>query len=151
LAIGQTDQRQGLLRRQGRAHDVGYQRDVLARGEARHQVVKLEDEADTLAPEGRERPLVEGCQLEVVKVHLAGGRHVQPADDVEQRRLAAPRGPQEYRELAVEQLEVDAAQGVHRHLALAVDLGHAARDEGAPALGSGRPRGLSLVTAGPLG
>ncbi|MEO8418232.1 MAG: hypothetical protein ABI475_05860 [Methylophilaceae bacterium] len=39
-----------LLRRHRAAGDVGYQRHVLARGEAGDQVVELEHEADVVAP-----------------------------------------------------------------------------------------------------
>ena len=52
-AVAEPDQIAARLRRGiGIARDLGDQGDVLARGEARDQVVELEDEADVLAAVG---------------------------------------------------------------------------------------------------
>ena len=57
-ALAEADQLAAPPRaRIGAARDLGDQRDVLARGQARDQVVELEDEADVLAPvAGQLRP-----------------------------------------------------------------------------------------------
>jgi hypothetical protein len=52
--LTQAHQAQGLLRRHGIAGDLGDDGDVLAGGEARDQIVELEDEADGLAAKGGE-------------------------------------------------------------------------------------------------
>ncbi len=48
-AIAEADQSQRVVRQHRRLRDLGHQRDVLARGEARNQVVELKHEADMLA------------------------------------------------------------------------------------------------------
>ena len=53
---------------------------------------------------------------------MPAGRHVEPAEDVEQRRLAAARRPEQHDELAAVEIQVDRAQRVHLDLAHAVDL-----------------------------
>ena len=52
----------------------------------------------------------------------AAGRHVEPAQDIEQRALAAARRAEQHDELAGVQIQVDAPQGVHVDLAHVVDL-----------------------------
>ena len=47
--IGETHQGEHLVRRHRIGGDLGDQRHVLARGEARDQVVELEDEAHVIA------------------------------------------------------------------------------------------------------
>ena len=90
-ALAEADQAQRVLGRHRRLGDLRHQRDVLARGQARDQVVELEHEADVLAPVAREPGLVARGQLAVVEPDVAGGRRVEPAEDVQQRRLAAAR------------------------------------------------------------
>jgi len=60
---------------------------------------------------------------------LSAGRDVESAEDVEQRRLAAPRWTEQHHELAAVEIEVDLAQRVHFDLADAVHLGDATRAE----------------------
>ena len=106
--------------------DVRHQRDAFRRGEARDQVAELEDEADVLAPEVREllvAPLGQGV-IEVV--HLARGGRVEPAEQVEERRLAAPRRDQQHHELARVELQRHLAQRDHLHVSHVLDLGDVA-------------------------
>gem|GEM_PF-6876721 len=115
-----------LLDAGNRAQALGHR---LARRQARDQVVELEHKADVVAAEQRQVALA-GCGEVVVEVEdLAGGRRVEAAEDVEQRRLAAARGAEQHHQFARVQLEVDAAQRRHLDLAHPVDLGQAARLE----------------------
>ncbi len=113
----------------GVSRDLGDERDVLARGEARDQVVELEDEADVLAPVARERGLVGEREIVIAVVHVAAGRHVEPAEDVEQRRFAAARRAEQHDELALVEVEVDPAERDDVDLAHPVDLRQASRAE----------------------
>src|SRR5262249_35806845 len=73
----------------------------------------------------RQGRVVERRQLAVAVTDHPGRRHVQPAEDVQQRGLAAARRPQQDDELLLVEVQVDPAQGVHFNLAHAVDLRHA--------------------------
>ena len=66
--------------------------------EGRDQVERLEDEADLAGPEGVE---VELRQRPAPVADLARGRPVEPAEQVQQRALAAPRRPGDRHELAL--------------------------------------------------
>ena len=112
-AVLQADDGERLLRPHGIARDLGDQRHVLARGQARHQIVELEHEADMVAAVERQRAVVEAAELMVGEPDLAGGGAVEAADDVEEGRLARARRPEDDHELARRRLEIDAAQGVH--------------------------------------
>ena len=127
--LGEAHPRQRLGRRHRLRGDVGHQRHVLACGERGDEVVELEHEADVLPPVARERGLVGVRQIVVLECDRARARRIEPAQDVEQRRLAAARGPEQDDELAGADVEVDAAQRVHLGLAHAVRLGKGARGE----------------------
>ena len=114
------------------------QGDVLVRGQRRHQVVRLEHEADPVAAQPGQRPVVEGAELGGADVHLAGGERVEPGEDVHQRRFARARRPHHGREPAGRDLEVDVVEGGHGLVAAAVDLG---RGDGASSDVSRRPGG----------
>ena len=110
--------------RSPRPRDVGAELDVLQRRQPGEQVEGLEDEADPAAPEGRQRRA--GRAGDVLAGHHdppLGGR-VEGADEVEQRRLAAARGPQHHDELAPVDRQVDVLEGADRRVAHPV----AARD-----------------------
>ena len=68
-------------------------RHVLDRGQGRDQVEGLEDVAHVVAPEARERVLVEAGDRDARHLDAARGRLVEPGDQPEQRRLAAARLP----------------------------------------------------------
>jgi hypothetical protein len=148
----QADPVDRLVDRHRVVDDVGDQGDVLAHREARDQVVELEHEADVAAPERGQLRLRGGAQVLIAKAHFAGARHVEPAQDVEERRLAAARGAEEDDELAGTDVEVDLAQGPDLDLAGAVGLGQApARKTGTPARpASGVDRDAACIPARPL-
>jgi hypothetical protein len=73
------------------ARDVGHQLHVLAHRQAGDQVVELEHEADVLAPVARQLGLAGAGQPWSPKRTSPAAGHVQPAQDVQQRALAAAR------------------------------------------------------------
>jgi hypothetical protein len=103
--------------------------DVLAHGQARNQVVELKHEPDVVAPVARQHRLLGVREIVVAPIRLARRRHVEAAQNVEERRLAAAGRPEQDDELAFADLEVDVAQRVHLDFAHPVDLAEAARDE----------------------
>jgi hypothetical protein len=109
----------------GIGRDLGDDGDVLLRRQAGDQVVELEHEAHMLTPKRGELRIIGAGQVFAVVPDVTGRRHVQPAQDVQQRGLAAARRPQQHDELARIQHQIHAAQRVHLHLAHAVDLGQA--------------------------
>jgi hypothetical protein len=126
-ALAEPYQPQRLLGRHRIGGELGDQRRVLERGEARDEVVELEYEADVLAPVARQAGVVEPRQLVVEEPGLAGRSGVEAAEDVEQRGLAAARRPEQHDQPAGIELQVEAAQGVHLDVAGPVDLAQAAR------------------------
>ncbi len=102
------------------------QLDVAHDGGLGQQVVLLEDEADLLVANRRQLGAGQPLDLRAVEREGAGGRAVEAAEDRHQRALARARGPDQGHELAAGDVEVDAAQGVHRGAVGAVDLGQAA-------------------------
>jgi hypothetical protein len=117
--------------------------DVLAGGEARDEVVELEDEADRLAPVTGELLLVGVREVDVAVAQRAGGRDVEAAELVEEGRLARARGTEQHDEFAGVQVQVHAGQGAHLGGAGAVDLGQTTHVEnrGAASGGGGRMGG----------
>jgi hypothetical protein len=97
-----------LARRQAR-QQAG-QLDVVGDREVRDEVEELEDEAHLAAAQQRPGRLAELVDPAAAEVDLAGGRSVEPAEQVQQRRLAAARGPHDADELALGDRQVDTAQ-----------------------------------------
>ena len=93
---------------------LGDEFDVLARGQARDEVVELEHEAHMMTAVVRQRGVISGAEVEVAETHAAAGRPVEPAQYVEQRRLAGAGRSEQHQEFARVDVQVDAAQGVHR-------------------------------------
>ena len=106
------------------AGDRERQDQVLLGGEHRQQVEELEDEAELVAAQLGQRAVVEPGDLDAVELDRAGGRLVEPGEDVHQGRLARARGSHDRREAAALEAGADVDQGVDRGFALAV----AARD-----------------------
>ena len=77
--------------------------------------------------------------VDAVDRDAAGGRLVEPGEDVHQRRLARARGAHDRGELAAAQVDVGAAQRVDGGVALAVALGDAARGDDRRRARTGRP------------
>src|SRR5690606_3847747 len=100
-----------------RAHrvgrDFGDELDVLHRGEARYQVVELEDESDVLAPEARERLVIESAQLAALEPELPARGGIEPAQDIEQSGFSAAGRSQQHDELTGAERKIYASQGVH--------------------------------------
>ena len=98
------------------------QLDVAQHARPREQVEALEDEADEPVAQHRQARRGEVRDLLVGEQVRALARRVEAAEDVHQRRLAGARRPHDRDVLAAPHLEVDAAQGVHCHLAGVVRL-----------------------------
>src|SRR5690606_14984392 len=113
----------------------------LARGQARDEVVRLENEADRVAPKLRERRLVEGREIRAAVEQRAVRRRIEPAELVEQGRLPAARRTQQHDQLSREQIEVDAFQRRDRRRAFAVNAGEAADVKHRFTIGATSPRG----------
>jgi hypothetical protein len=79
-----------------------------------------------LTPVLRERALVGLGEIMVAIVDRAGRRHVEAAENVQQRGFSAARGSKDDDELGLEQIEIDPAERLHLDLAHAVDLGKVA-------------------------
>src|SRR5262245_3644123 len=97
--------------------------DVLAGGQRRHQVERLEHEADLGPPEQRELLVGQPAQLHVADEHLALGERVETGDDVHERRLAGARGPHDGGEAPGRELDRHLVEGDDGGVAPAVDLG----------------------------
>ena len=112
----------GVERRRGAAQtfaaaDAGVEQtggDVLEGGEPFDEVELLEHEPDAPAAQSSQLGVAQSTDVVAVDAHPTGGRPVQRADDVDQRRLARPGRPDDGHQLAVADREVDAAQRRHR-------------------------------------
>ena len=91
--VREPDQRERVGRIHRLSRDVGHQRDVLARGEARDQIVGLEHEADVLAPEARQLRLVRAAEVVVEEVGLAAVGTSSPPRMFSRVDLPLPEGP----------------------------------------------------------
>ena len=124
--------------------DIGDQRHVFPRRQTGNEIVKLKHEADVLAPVARQGRVVEFGELLAAIEDRAARGHIQTAQNIEQRALAAAGRTEQHDELARVQLQVDAPQRVHVDLAHVVDLGQVAgreHDLGLP-IGTGRSGGV---------
>ena len=70
-----------------------------------------------LAAEAREGRVSRARQLVIEIADFAGGRYVQAAQNIEQCRFPAPRRSQHHHEFSGVEIQIDAAKGVHLHLA----------------------------------
>src|SRR5207253_569500 len=98
------------------------QPEVFLDGQRRDQVEELEDEADVTPAEERALPLGECRHRRAVDDHLARRGHVDPAEQVEEGRLARPAAPEQDRELAWPDDGVDVPENDVLHVTLPVDL-----------------------------
>jgi hypothetical protein len=87
--LAEADPREELCRAPRRPfpRDERGQRHVLLCVEGGQQVEELEDEADAVAPQLGERPVVEPLERPAADGERPGARRVQRADEVEQRAL----------------------------------------------------------------
>lgn len=86
----EPDKRQRFVGPHGIGRYFCDQRDVLISGQARYEIIELEDDADVLTSVEGETALPEGRQLGVSEEELPARRSIEAAHDVQQRRLAAP-------------------------------------------------------------
>ena len=115
------------------------QGDVLGDRERGQQVEGLEHEPDALAPQDRQAPLAEACQVGVAERDGAGGRPVESGRDVEERALAGARRAHDRGERPSRELDADAVEGDNGAVALAVDLANVAKGyRGSGGAGFGR-------------
>ena len=96
--------------------DDSRERHVLERAHPLEQVEELEHEPDVLPPQARTAVLVLAGERHPCQHDLAARRRVDAGDQLQQRRLPAPRRPDDRHELAGGDLEVDAAERPHRRL-----------------------------------
>ena len=87
------------------AGELQRQEDVLLGRQRRQQVERLEDEADVRAAQLGELRVVHLRDVLAGDVDAAGGRLVEPGQDVHQRGLAGPRGAHDRGELAARDVD----------------------------------------------
>ncbi len=92
-AIAQPNKRERFFRLHRMRRDLGDERDVLARGQTRDQIVELKDEPDMLTAVTGKRGVVKRGQIMIAKTDAAAGRHIKPAENIEQCDLPLPTGP----------------------------------------------------------
>jgi hypothetical protein len=102
------------------------QLDVPLRRQRRHQVVELEDEAHVGGAPRRQLAARQLIDAPVLHDDDAVRRRVEPADQVQERRLAGSRRPHQRHEVAFRDVEVDAVEGLDPLAPAAVGLGQAA-------------------------
>ena len=98
------------------AVDLG-EHHVLDDAAMREQVERLEDEADAAAAQSGAPAVAERLDVRALEPVAALGLHLEAADDVEQRRLARARGPDDREPLAGVNAQVDAGERDHRRIA----------------------------------
>src|SRR6185436_3354808 len=114
-AVFELDQREQLARAfvdllPRPAAQVQRQPHVLQRAQRRQQVEELEDEADLVAADAGQLVVAEAGERLAVDAHLAGGRAIEPADQVQQRRFAGARRSNDRDHLAARDGEGDAVE-----------------------------------------
>ena len=111
-----------LARRDARVQQaVG---DVVERGVGLEQVELLKDEADAPRAQPRERALGRAREILARDAHDTAARALERAHDVEQRRLARARGPDDRAELTLVHREAHAAKRVDVARVLLCDVPH---------------------------
>ena len=108
----------------GRAEQEGIL-DVLACGQHGHEVEGLEDEAEAIAPDGREPPGRQMGNAQLTEPDLAAVGTIEAPDQVQQRGLPAARRTGERHELAGSDRERYVADGRYRRGAEPVTLADA--------------------------
>ncbi len=88
------------------------QHDIAMRGQARHQVERLEHYAQVIAAQVSQCLGVEPIQVIITKHDRTGARLLKPGQQQQQRGFAGAGGPQDRRGFARVQLQVDATQHI---------------------------------------
>ena len=110
--------------------EPGGQQDVLAHGQRRDEVERLEDEADAGAALLGQRGLGQLRQVRPGQPHGAVGRPVQARRAVQQRALARPGRAHHRGEGAAEEVDVTDVQSTYGRGVAPVDLPHSAQGDG---------------------
>jgi hypothetical protein len=92
------------------------------RRRTRQEVESLEDEPDLPVPDRRQGIVVEARDVAAGQAIRTRGRRVETAEDVHERRLARAGRPDDRDELALGDIDADAAQRADGHLADLVGL-----------------------------
>ena len=117
---------------------------------------ELEDEADLLPAQLRQRVLVEFGDVHIVDQHGSGRRRVQAGDQSEERRLAAARRSDDRHELSVGDLQCQRVKNGQRLAAAGHGFGDVSQldhDPGRPnrlAAGSSAVQTLSATMRAPV-
>ncbi len=119
---GEPHEVERLIGRERRPCEIGHQRHVLARGQARDEVVELEHEADVFAPVRSQRRLPRSGERASTERDLSRRRDIQAAEEVEQGGLPAPGRTEQDGELSLLQRETDATEGRNLDLPQAIGL-----------------------------
>ncbi len=98
------------------------QGDVLQRRQRRHQVERLEDEADPVAAQMGQLLVVERAQVDVADEDVTARQRVEPGDGVHQGGLAGSGRPHDRRELASDELGGHTVERADLRLAATVGL-----------------------------
>ena len=125
-STGQSHKCQCFLGWHETRNQVCHKGHVFTGGQAWDQVVELKYKSDVLSPIAGQRGIVRVDQIMIAEPHFPGGWIVQSSQDIQQRRFAASRSPQEHHEFTGIQIKVDPAQRKDINLANAVDLGQTA-------------------------
>src|SRR5262245_7522762 len=120
--FAESDQPQRLIGGHRTLGDFGHQLDVLQRAQTRNQVVELKNEPDVFAPESRQLAFIRLEQVVVTEAHFDARVDVQPTKNVQQRRFAAARWPQQDDEFALVKFKVNRTQRVNGDFAHSINL-----------------------------
>ena len=102
----------------------GRERDVLERGEVGEQVRALEDVGDAVRAERAAGGRIDGGERPAAPLDRSGARLDEPAEHVQQRRLARSRAAEEGNAVPLGDLQVDVLEGVDGRLAVPVANRH---------------------------
>jgi len=86
------------------------------------EIVELKNETNVLAAVESEFAIAKSGQLTIAEANGSGRGGVEAAEDVEQGGFTAARWTQHHRQFAGVEGHVDAAKGMHRDVAGALDL-----------------------------
>ena len=93
------------------------------------QVVKLEHKPHVLPPESRQPVVVQRAQIVIHKADRTAAGNIQPAQNIQQRGLAAAGRPQQNHKFSGKQIQRNPAQRLHLDLAHLVHLRQVPRGE----------------------
>ena len=91
-------------------------------GQHGQEVIELEDEADVLRAPARQRRPAHAADVHAADLDRSLGGRVQPADQIQERRLAGARRPHQRQELAFGHIEIHAFQHLDALRPAAEDL-----------------------------